>query len=156
MSCVDGFLTGLVGVGKFSGTPARCVAGVATPIPSPGVAARRPFPFALGVVTGESADCQPGGVGIDIVGGGSILPTDCRLSTFSFSFCRYDSSRLISSSMSFANRYRSIHLPRLTRLLSVSSFPTNFVCVAYFSDLPGTRSVHLASARRHTSLHRSS
>lgn len=75
------------------------------------------MPFALGVVAGDSNDCHAaleawGGMEMDI--GGLALEAASLLSTLSFSFCLKASSRLISSSISLAKRYRSIHLPMFT------------------------------------------
>lgn len=55
-----------------------------------------------------------GGGGIDIAKGATPLPEATLFLTTSLSFCLYASSRLISSSMRLANRYRRIHFPRFT------------------------------------------
>src|SRR5688572_9531035 len=121
------FSLGLIGLPTAapSGTPGKpedTGPGVANPIAMPGVVGVKCEPFARGVVTWSDVsqfDMFDSGIAIDV--GAFARPATRLFSTDSFSFDLYASSRLISSSMRFANRYLRIHLPRLTASYAISA-----------------------------------
>ena len=132
--------------------------GVAAPIARLGVGGTKAFPFearGVRIWPGDTIGVASADSGMAMLVGAPGRTSPVLVVGFrSVLLCA--SSRLISSSMSLENRFRSTHFPRLTVGTLAESPIELSESLAYFSDLHGKPSLCPNQARLRRLLHRSS